>query len=238
MEAGGPTPRVTVIWRLLVAFDVVLVTVFAVVAALDPYHVLEGEGVEIHNFQGLLPTIVVVVLRSVVLAAGWYLLRVPRGTGLVLGSWLVSLIGFFYTGRWLAVQAYSRWQDVILGGTVGYALVGVAGIGLAAMAHALAQLRLAGSPVMEPPRQPQADDSPLPAGQAEDRSREQAGPRGGPAPPRRQLARDSLFGLVGVFLGIAGLAMNVTNAARIAVAVLVAGVAVAGIAYLLRRQSG
>ena len=55
MEAGGPAPRVRVIWRLLAAFDVVLVAVFAVVAALDPYHVLEGQGVEIHNFQGLLP---------------------------------------------------------------------------------------------------------------------------------------------------------------------------------------
>src|SRR5258708_6377433 len=117
MEAGGPAPRARVIWRLLAAFDVVLVGVFAVVAALDPYHVLEGQGAEIHNFQGLLPTVVVVVLRSVVLAAGWYLLRVPRGTGLVLGSWLVSLAGVFYTGRWLAVQAYSRWQDVVLGRT-------------------------------------------------------------------------------------------------------------------------
>jgi hypothetical protein len=237
MEAGGHTRRVTVIWRLLAAFDVVLVTVFAVVAAIDPYHVLEGKGVEIHNFQGLLPTIVVVILRSVVLAADRYLLRVPLGAGLVLGSWLVSLIGFFYTGRWLAVQAYSRWQDVILGGTVGYALVGVAGIGLAVTGHALGQVRLAGSPGIEPPRQPQAGDSP-PPGQSDDQSQEHARPQDGPTPPRRQLARDSLFGLVGVFLGITGLVMNVTNAARIAVAILVGGVAVAGIAYLLRRQSG
>ena len=64
-------------------------------------------------------------------------------------------------------------------------------------------------------------------------------PANSPGPAAQLItARGSLSGLVGVFLGITGLVMNVTNAARIAVAILVGGVAAAGIAYLLRRQSG
>jgi hypothetical protein len=244
METGSRTARVRVLWRLLVAVDVLIVTVFAVVAAIDHYHVLEGQGVEIHNFQGLLPTIVVVVLRSVVLAAERHLLPVTRGPALVLASRLASAVGFFYVGRWLSVRAYGRWQDVLLGGTAGYALVGVASIGLAAAAYALTQVRVADSIPAGPHGQEQARDPAAPDGHAADPSRGDATSRPDPvlatatAARHRQLARDSLFGLVGVFLGIAGLVMNVTNVARIAAAIVVAGVAVAGIAYLLRRQTG
>jgi hypothetical protein len=210
--------RAGVIWRFLVAVDVLVVTVFAVTAATDPYHVLEGQGVEIPHFQGLLPTAVVVALRAAVLAIERRLLPTPRGLGLVLAGRLASLIGFFYLGRWLYQYAYGRWIEVVLGGTLGYALVGIAAIGLAALVHGVTRLHSPERTVEEP--------TPVTSRPAE------------PPRPRRELAGESLFGLVGVFLGVAGLAMNVSNLARIAVAVVVAGVAVGVIALVLRRQSG
>lgn len=240
MASPGGTAH-TVIWRALAAVDVMVVAVFAVTAATEPYGVLEQEGVEIHNFQGLLPTVVVVALRSAVLAAERRLLPAARGRRLVFTARIVSLIGFYYGARWLFEQAYGRWQEVVLGGTVGYALVGVAGIGLAVLIHGLTSIRQ-GSPVSavpprgEPTRAAASPAQVTPGTALPPSAAVQAGPA--PAGQRLEVARESLFGLVGVFLGIAGLVMNVTSVARIAAAILIAGAAVACIALFLRGQTG
>jgi len=223
--AGLRVVRARVVWRLLVVVDVVLVAVFAVTAALEPYHVLEGEGIEIPHFQGLLPTIIVVALRWMVLAAERRLLPVAHGS-LVLAGRLASLIGFYYVAQWMYHDAYGRWHEVVLGGTLGYALVGVAGIGLAALVYHLSRLRSAGStPTLRPDDGPTSEvaataDPPPPAGR------------------RRELTRESLRDLVGVFLGITGLVVGVTDMARLGVAVLVGAFAVAGIALLIRDRPG
>lgn len=226
------------VWWLLVGVDTVIVSVFAVTAATEPYHVLESENIEIHNFQGLLPTAIVVTLRCMVLAAERRLLSVAHG-GLVAGARLASLIGFFYLGRWLFTQAHRRWQDAVLGGTLGYALVGIAGIGLAALMHSLLRMRapgLAGNPTgagastngstaaIEAPSHHQPP-LPMTAG-------------GGPAAPaaaRRRLTRETLLGLAGLFQGITGLVLGVTNLTRVAVAVLIGAAVVVAVMFLMRR---
>ncbi|HEV7899961.1 MAG TPA: hypothetical protein VGP31_19175 [Planosporangium sp.] len=231
------------VWRLLVAVDVVLVVVFAVAAAIEPYHILESSGVEIHNFQGLLPTVIVVTLRSTVLVAERRLLPVAHGR-LVLAGRLASLMGFYYLAQWLYHDSHGRWYEVVLGGTLGYSFVGVAGIGLAALVYNLSQIWSArptspvasgGGPTGDAAanRMPGAP-GPAPAVPAP------AGAPGvaAPAAQRRQLTRQSLFALVGVFQGVTGLVMGVTDMARLGVAVLVGAVAVAAIALLVGRQPG
>jgi hypothetical protein len=201
-----------VIWLLLVLVDVLVVTGFGITAAADPYHVLEGKGVEVRDFPGLLPSMIVITLRSVVLAAERRLLTAGRH-GLVLIGRLASLIGFYYTARWLYERAYGRSCEVLLGGTLGYALAGVIGTGLVALIYNLAQLRSAGRT----------------------RSDTTATAR---AARRRGLTRDSLFSLVGVFTSVTGLAMGVTDLLRLGLAILLGAVAVAGVAVLLRGQDG
>lgn len=217
-------------WRLLVAVDACLVGVFSVTAALDPYHVLEIEGVEIHNFQGLLPSSVVLVLRAAVWVAERRLLAVPRVRSVIFACRLASLIGFYYAGNWLYHQQYGRWQEVVLGGTIGYALVGVAGVGVAALGHGVTGLGAVGHTPAPVATDESAAATTVPAAPAP------AASQVTPAAQRRELTKESLFGLVGVFLGVAGLTMSVTSVARIAVAVAVAAAAVAGIAFLLRRS--
>jgi hypothetical protein len=214
----------------MVAVDVLVVVVFAVTAAIDPEHVLNMEGVDIEAFQGLVPLIVVVALRSMTLVAERRLLPVARGGRLVLASRLASLLGFFYTGRWMYERNYERWYEVVLGGTIGYALVGVLGIGLATLIYNLSRIRQA-----EPSRNTPASDAP-PSDTATSEPRPDTSRLVGAAPAarRRQLTKDSLFGLVGVFMGVTGLVMGVTNVVRIGVAVLVGGAVVAGLALLLR----
>lgn len=224
---GGAWTRV--LWWLLVVVDVVVVALFAFTAATDPSHVLEGEGVDSENFQGLVPIAIVVALRSMVLAAERRLLPVARG--LVLASWLVSLVGFYYLGRWVYQYAYRRWLDVVLGGTVGYALVGVAGVGLAALIYNLSRIRSAGPAREPPPGERPTNDATATADQMPDTP-------GRVAAQRRQLTKESLLSLVGVFVGVTGLVMGVTDIRRLGVAVLVGAVAVAGIALLLRRRTG
>jgi hypothetical protein len=220
-------------WRLLVAVDACLVGVFAVTAALDPHQVLEIEGVEIHNFPGLLPSSVVLVLRAAVWVAERRLLAVPRARSVIFAGRLASLIGFYYAGNWLYHQQYGRWQEVVLGGTIGYALVGVAGVGVAALVHGVTGLDAVGRTAAPAATDESAAAATVPATPAP----ATPGPQVTPAAQRRELTKESLFGLVGVFLGVAGLIMSVTSVARIAVAVAVAAVAVAGIAFLLRVRS-
>ncbi|GAA2631291.1 hypothetical protein SMC26_22745 [Actinomadura fulvescens] len=215
-----------VVWPLLVVVDVLLVAVFAVTAAIDPEHVLNMEGVDIEAFQGLVPFIVVVVLRSMTLLAERRLLPVARG-GLVLAGRLAALLGFFYSGRWMYERAYGRWYEVVLGGTIGYALVGVLGIGLATLIYNLSRMRQTERPRNTPPPSDTATRDLRPSASR---------PAGAPATRRRQLTKDSLFGLVGVFMGVTGLAMGVTNVARIGLAVLVGAASVAGLALLLRTK--
>jgi hypothetical protein len=239
MVAGLRTARTSIAWRLLVAVDVLVVVVFAVTAAIEPFHILESSGVEIHNFQGLLPTVIVVTLRSTVLAAERHLLPVAHGR-LVLAGRLASLVGFYYLGQWLYHDAHSRWYEVVLGGTLGYAFVGVAGIGLAALVYNLSRIRLTQStnPVAagdgatsDAAGADRGPDAPVPV-------RTGAAEVAAPAAQRRQLTRESLFAAVGVFQGVTGLVMGVTNLARVGVAVLVGAVAVAAISVLIRRKSG
>jgi len=219
----------TVGWRLMVAVDVLVVVVFAVTAAIDPEHVLNMEGVDIQELQGLVPFIVVVALRSMTLVAERRLLPVARGGRLVLAGRLASLLGFFYTGRWMYERNYGRWYEVVLGGTIGYALVGVLGVGLATLIYNLSRIRQA-----EPSRNTLPSDA-LPGDTANSKLRpDTTRPVEAPAARRRQLTKDSLFGLVGVFMGVTGLVMGVTNVVRIGVAVLVGGAVVAGLALLLR----
>ncbi|WP_395111635.1 hypothetical protein [Actinomadura sp. SCN-SB] len=224
-----------VAWWSLVGVDVVVVAVFAVTAATDPYHVLEGERVEIHNFQGLLPTAIVVVLRSMTLVAERRLLPVAHGA-LVLAGRLASLIGFNYIGRWLYERAYGRWYEVILGGTVGYAFAGVLGIGLAALIYNLSRYRIVEPGRKRPPGGASigaADPLPAVPRSATDMTSE-PDVSVAPVPGRRQLTRDSLFSVVGVFIGVTGLVMGVTNLVRLGLAVLVGAAVVAAIALLAR----
>lgn len=125
--ASLPATRADMIWRLLVAFDAVVVAVFAVTAATEPHHILESNDIEIHNFQGLLPTIIVLALRAMTLATERRLLPAAHG-GLVAATRLASLVGFYYLAHWLFFQAYGRWQEVVLGGTLGYALIGITAV--------------------------------------------------------------------------------------------------------------
>ena len=94
--SGMSSARRPLWWRSLVAADVLIVAAFAVVATVEPYHVLGSEGVEIQGFQGLLPAIVVLALRAVVVAGERYLLPVPHGPMMVACARLASLAGFFY----------------------------------------------------------------------------------------------------------------------------------------------
>jgi hypothetical protein len=217
-----------VAWRLMVAVDVLVVVVFAVTATVDPEHVLNMQGVDIQAFQGLVPLIVVVALRSMTLVAERRLLPVGRG-GLVLVGRLASLLGFFYTGRWMYEQFYGRWYEMVLGGTIGYALVGVLGIGLATLIYNLSGIRQA-----EPSRNTPSSQMPPSATATTELRADTSRPAGAPAARRRQLTKDSLFGLIGVFVGVTGLVMGVTNVVRIGVAVLVGGAVVAGLALFLR----
>ncbi|WP_405877883.1 hypothetical protein [Streptomyces sp. NBC_00005] len=222
-------------WRLLVAADVCLVSVFAVTATLDPEHVLRMFGVDVQSFQGLIPSVVVLVLRVAVWVAERRLLAVPLTRNVLLASRLASLIAFYYMGRWLHEEAYRRWQDVLMGGTLGYALVGVAGAGAAAAVHGLVGLRAVGQGAPPPPETTAGPATATVADPAP--SAPSAPPAASAATQRRELTRESLFGLVGAFLGVAGLAMSVNSVAQIGVSVAVAAAAVALIAYLLRSRS-
>lgn len=241
MAASPRDTWTSAVWWLLVVVDVLAVAVFAVAAAIDPYHVLEGEGVEVHNFQGLLPLAIVVTLRSMTLAAERRLLPVARGTPVLAGR-LASLIGSYYTGRWLYDHAYGRWYEMVLGGTVGYALVGVLGIGLAALIYNLSRIRLTEPPQELPPGDAPTSNTAATADRTPDAPRPvtvvppTAASAAATATQRRQLTRDSLFSLVGVFLGVTGLVIGVTNLVRLGLAVLVGAVAVAGIALLVREK--
>ena len=219
-------------WRLLVAADVCLVGVFAVTATLDPEHVLRMFGVDVQSFQGLIPSVVVLVLRVAVWVVERRLLAVPLTRNVLLASRLASLIAFYYMGRWLHEEAYRRWQDVLMGGTLGYALVGVAGAGVAAAVHGLVGLRAVGQGAPPPPETTAGPATATVAGPAPS-----APPAASAATQRRELTRESLFGLVGVFLGVVGVAMSVNSVAQIGVSVAVAAAAVALIAYLLRSRS-
>ena len=225
--SSARTPRW---WRSLVAADVLIVAAFAVVAAVEPYHVLGSKGVELQGFQGLLPTTVVFALRAAVVAGERYLLPLPHGPMMVAGARLASLAGFFYTGRWLYERTYSRWDDFFLGGVLGYALVGVAALGLVAFGYSLTRMAWAAPGT---PRQP-ADAGPPPGDVPAAPDTTAAAPS---ASPRRGLARDSIIGLVGVFLGVAGLIMGVTSIIKIGVAVVVAAVFTAFVAILIRNRS-
>ena len=218
-----------VVWQLMVAVDVLVVVVFAVTAAIDPEHVLNMEGVDIEGFQGLVPLIVVLALRSMTLVAERRLLPVARGGRLVLAGRLASLLGFFYTARWMYERNYERWHEVVLGGTIGYALVGVVGIGLATLIYNLSRIRRAEQPRNTLPSAASPSDTAI-----SELRPETTRPVGAPSARRRQLTKDSLFGLVGVFTGVTGLVMGVTNVVRIGVAVLVGGAIVTGLALLLR----
>ncbi|MHC3472863.1 hypothetical protein ACYF6T_29820 [Streptomyces sp. 7R007] len=229
MAASGLTGWDVTGRRLLVAVDVGLVGVFAVTAALDPEHVLRMHGIDIESVQGLLPSVVVLVLRTAVWMTERRLLAVRRTRTVLFAGRLASLIGFYYMGRWLYEDAYRRWQDAFLGGTLGYALVGVAAAGLAAAVHGLAGLRAIGRTVPPPS-----------GGTAGSATTSADGPAPSPVPAatrRRELTRESLFGLVGVFLGVAGLVMSVNSVAQVGASVAVAAAAVAVIAYLLRSRS-
>ncbi|MFC6021103.1 hypothetical protein ACFP2T_33635 [Plantactinospora solaniradicis] len=218
---GLRVKRADVVWRLLVAVDVVVVTVFAVTAAIEPYHILEDEGIEIHNFQGLLPTMIVVALRWMVLVAERRLLAVAQGR-LVFAGRVASLVGFYYLAQWMFHDAHRRWYEVVLGGTLGYALVGVAGLGLAALVYHLPRLWSVRST-----RRPRTDD-----GSTSDVATTRESPPAGAQ--RGELTRASLFDLVGVFLGVTGLLMSVTDMSRLGIAVLVGVLAVGGIALFHR----
>jgi hypothetical protein len=201
----------------MVAVDVLTVAAFAVIATVEPYHVLGSKGVEIQGFQGLLPAIVVLALRAVAVAGERYLLPVPRGPMMVACARLASLAGFFYTGRWLYERTYSRWEDFFLGGVLGYALVGIAALGLVAFGYSLTRLASAAT---RTPRQPADTAAGVPS-----------------SSPRRELTRDSIIGLVGVFLGVAGLIMGVTSVIKIGVAVVIAAAFTAFTAILIRDRS-
>ncbi|MBE1492157.1 hypothetical protein [Plantactinospora soyae] len=225
---GLRVERASVVWRLLVAVDVVVVTVFAVTAAIEPYQVLEDEGMEIQNFQGLLPTVIVVVLRWMVLAAERRLLAVAQGR-LVFAGRVASLIGFYYLAQWMFHDAYGRWYEVVLG----YALVGVAGLGLAALVYHLPRLWSVRSA-----RSPRPDDgstSEVATTTSEVATTRESLPAAG---RRGELTRASLFDLVGVFLGVTGLLMSVTDMSRLGLAVFVGVLAVGGIALFHRRRQG
>ena len=181
--SGMSSARRPMWWRSLVAADVLIVAAFAVVATVEPYHVLGSEGVEIQGFQGLLPTIVALALRAVVVAGERYLLPVPHGPMMVACARLASLTGFFYIGRWLYERRYSRWDDFLLGGVLGYALVGVAALGLVAFGYSLTRLASAAPRTPRPP----ADAGP-PPGDVPAAPDTAAAPS---ASPRRGLARDS-----------------------------------------------
>jgi hypothetical protein len=228
--SGKSSARAPLWWRSLVATDVLIVAAFAVVATVEPYHVLGSKGVELPGFQGLLPTMVVLALRAVVVAAERYLLPVPHGPMMVACARLASLAGFFYTARWLYAHTYSRWVDFFLGGVLGYALVGVSALGLVASGYSLTRL------VSAAPRTPRRPaDAGLSTGHvlaAPDTTA--AAPS---ASPRRGLARDSIMGLVGVFLGVAGLIMGVTSIVKIGVAVVIAAAVTAFVAVLIRDRS-
>jgi hypothetical protein len=220
-------------WRLLVAADVCLIGVFAVTASLDPEHVLRMYGVDVESFQGLFPSVVVLVLRVAVWVVERRLLAVPRTRKVLLAGRLASLIAFCYMARWLYEEAYGRWQDVLMGGTLGYALVGVAAAGVAATVHGLFGLHAVRQGAPPPPESttgpaPVTVVSPAPS----------TPPAASAATQRRELTKESLFGLVGVFLGVAGLAMSVNSVAQIGASVAAAAVAVAVIAYLLRSRAG
>ena len=227
--SGMSSARRPLWWRSLVAADVLIVAAFAVVATVEPYHVLGSEGVEIQGFQGLLPTIVVLALRAVVVAGERYLLPVPHGPMMVACARLASLAGFFYIGRWLYERTYSRWDDFLLGGVLGYALVGVAALGLIAFGYSLTRLASAAPRTPRPP----ADAGP-PPGDVPAAPDTAAAPS---ASPRRGLARDSIIGLVGVFLGVAGLIMGVTSIIKIGVAVVVPAAITSVVAILIRDRS-
>ncbi|MDR7275224.1 hypothetical protein [Catenuloplanes atrovinosus] len=195
------------LWRVLTGVDALVIAVFAVVATLDPSHVLESEGLDVLNFQGLLPSVLVLAVRGGVLAAESHLLR-TAGPRPVLIARAASAIGAFYTGRWLAVQTYSRWQDFLLGAVLGYALVGLAAIGVALLVHVSRR---------RPPTRPAAP------------ARESAG--------RGAIARETVFGLIGVFTGVAGLLAGVADPRRLAVAVA-AGAAATAVVMLFPRRPG
>lgn len=216
----GQASRATVVWRLLVALDVVIVAVFAVAAATEPHGVLEQEGVDLPNFRGLLPLVVVVVLRGATLMAERHLLPEARG-GLVLAERLASAVAFYYAGVWLFERQYSQWQEIVLGGTLGYSLVGIAGVGVIALVHAWRRWRARDMP-------------PTPETTASAHSDIHASQQ--PARQRRAIARESAFGLVGVFVGVAGLVASVTDIARIAVALVVGALVTGGVAVLARTR--
>ena len=100
---------------------------------------------------------------------------------------------------------------------LGYALVGVAALGLVAFGYSPTRMAWAAPGT---PRQP-ADAGPPPGDVPAAPDTTAAAPS---ASPRRGLARDSIIGLVGVFLGVAGLIMGVTSIIKIGVAVVVAAV--------------
>lgn len=116
----------------------------------------------------------------------------------------------------MAVRTYGRWQDFLLGGVLGYALTDLALVGLAPLYRAVTTSRPAvGS---RPP-------TPAP-------------PEGAPTtgPSRQPPARETLFGLIGVFTGISGLLAGATDPARLAAAVAAGAVATTAVALLLRRS--
>lgn len=140
-----------------------------------------------------------------------HLLRVA-GLGPVLLARAGSLVAAFYTGRWLSIRAYGRWHDFLLGGVLGYAPAGLACVGLALLFHAVSSSRGGRRPL--PPASPDS------------------APATGPA--RGALARETLFGLTGVFTGVAGLLAGITDPARLTVAVAAGAVATAAVAVFLR----
>jgi hypothetical protein len=218
-----------VAWWGLVAVDAAVVAVFAVTAAIEPYHILAGDNIEIENWQGVLSTAIVVVLRGAVLTAERYLL--PVAGALVLAARLASVIGFAYGARWMYFREYSRWYEIVLGGTLVYALTGVAAIGLVAFVYVLNRAMRRRRPAPAPASAPPVETA-TPV-----RTAETAAVVAAAGPADRRTTRESLFSLVGVFLGVAGLIMGVDSLLRIAVAVVVAGLTVAAIALLLRNGS-
>lgn len=239
MTTGPRTSWTRVVWSLLILVDVLVLAGFGVTAAIEPYHVLDSEGVERHNFQGLLPTMIVVALRSMTLAAERRMLSVEH-PGLVLIGRLASLIAFYYTAQWLYARAHGRWYEVVLGGTFGYGLIGVIAIGVIMLIYNLPQIRPSGRTPALPRRDTpingnstEIPDTPRPATDVPPHPTAAATR----ATKRRALTKDSLFGLVGVFTGVTGLAMGVTNLLRLGVAVLLGTVAVAGITVLLPSES-
>jgi hypothetical protein len=216
-----------------VAVDVVIVVAFAVTAALDPDNILGQKDMDVPDVQGLLPTATVLTLRVVVLAAERYLLPVARG-GVVLGGRIASLVGCYYAGRWLYENSDSDWQDAFLGGGLGYAFAGVAGIGFGALVHGLVRATSGRHDQRAAERPAAGHPTPVP-GPTESKPTDTAPANA--AAPRREIARESLFGLVGVFVGVTGLIASVTDLARIALAAVVGAAVAVAIGYATRRRS-